>query len=411
VIGAKDADLTRSTAYGDINEVKGSLIGPNGKTLVGMSPRLSEILRNYDPNAPLAEASTAPTSWYTDPRIFELEQRTVFSASWQMVGRPDQVCEPGQYITCEIAGEPIVVVRGNDGVLRGFFNVCRHHAAAVVTKPAGKAENLRCPYHGWTYNLEGALVLTPEFGGVANFDRGANGLVPVQAAVWKHWVFAKLDPLGPSIEDFLGRDLLEQFERLNLERMKWFERRVYTLSCNWKVFIDNYLDGGYHVPHIHGNLNSVLDYTNYTIETGKRFCRQSSPIVTEKGEAKTVEVRKGRRAFYYWMYPNLMINIYDGVMDTNLVIPHGVDKAEVIFDYYFADVSDQTRERNLASIAVSEQIQAEDVAICESVQRGLKSRTYSSGRLSVRREAGEHLFHRLLYADLTAGLSSEESLA
>lgn len=315
--------------------------------------------------------------------------------------------EPGRYVSFEIAGEPVVVVRGNDKILRGFFNVCRHHAAAVVTKSEGKAENLRCPYHGWTYNLEGALVLTPEFGGVDNFDRSANGLVPIQTAIWKSWVFAKLDRGDSSLQDFLGKNLLEQFEYLNLEQLRWFQRRVYTLSCNWKVFVDNYLDGGYHVPHIHGNLNSVLDYSNYTIETGTRFSLQSSPITTHKAKSKTADVRKGKRAFYYWIYPNFMINIYDGVMDTNLVIPHGVDRAEVIFDYYFADVSDQARERNLASIAVSEQIQSEDVAICESVQRGLKSRSYSAGRLSVRREAGEFLFHRLLYEDLQAGLLAE----
>jgi choline monooxygenase len=373
-----------------------------------MKPSFRETIANYNPSAPLNEASTPPSSWYSDPRILHLEQRTVFANSWQLVGRIDQLCAPGQYVTCEIAGEPLLIVRGNDGCLRGFFNVCRHHAAAVMPKPEGKAENLRCPYHGWTYNLEGALVLTPEFGAVANFDRSANGLVPVQTEVWKSWVFAKLETVGPPLEAFLSTALLEQFEPLNLERMKWFERRVYTLNCNWKVFVDNYLDGGYHVPHIHGNLNSVLDYTNYTIETGERFCVQSSPIVTAKGDAKTAAVRVGKRAYYYWIYPNLMINIYDGVMDTNLVIPHAVDKAAVIFDYYFADVSDQARERNLASIAVSEQIQAEDVAICESVQRGLNSRSYSTGRLSVRRESGEHLFHRLLHADLTAGLSSEE---
>lgn len=321
-----------------------------------------------------------------------------------MVARVDQPRKPGQYVTCEIAGEPLLVVRGSDGILLGFFNVCRHHAAAVMTKPEGKAENLRCPYHGWTYNLEGALILTPEFGGVANFDRTANGLVPVQTAVWNNWVFVKLKSENPSLEDFLGKDLIERFEHLNLERLSWFERRHYTLNCNWKVFVDNYLDGGYHVPHIHGGLNSVLDYSNYTIEIGERVCLQSSPIAPDKAEAKTAEVRKGKRALYYWIYPNLMINIYDGVMDTNLVIPRGVDKTEVIFDYYFADVSEQAKERNLASIAVSEQIQAEDVAICESVQRGLNSRSYSTGRLSVRREAGEHLFHRLLYADLGTGL-------
>jgi choline monooxygenase len=268
-------------------------------------------------------------------------------------------------------------------------------------------ENLRCPYHGWTYDLTGALIHAPEFGGVANFDRTANGLVAVRVAEWQGWVFAKLTAGEPSLKDFLGADLLERLEPLNLERLNWFERRSYTLNCNWKVFVDNFLDGGYHVPHIHSGLSSVLDNSKYTIETGQRFCLQSSPIVAEKGEAQTAAVRKGARANYFWLYPNFMINIYDEVMDTNLVIPRSVDKTEVIFDYYFADVSESSREKNLASIAVSEQIQSEDVAICESVQRGLKSRAHETGRLSVRREAGEHLFHKLLHADLTRGLASE----
>jgi choline monooxygenase len=365
---------------------------------------IREIIATYNPDAHLSEASTPPSFWYTDPRIIELEQKTVLSYSWQVVGRTTQLCDPGNYLTCEIAGEPIIVVRGNDDILRSFFNVCRHHAAAVMTESEGKTQTLRCPYHGWTYNLEGALVLTPEFGGVANFDRAANGLVPVQTAVWKNWVFVKLTSGNLSLEDFLGKDLIGRLERLNLEQLRWFERRHYTVNCNWKVFVDNYLDGGYHVPHIHGGLNSVLDYSNYKIQTGERFCLQSSPIVSNAGEGKTAEVRKGERAFYYWIYPNLMINIYNSVMDTNLVIPRGIDKTEVIFDYYFADVSTEARERNLASISVSEQIQSEDVSICESVQRGLNSRAYDSGRISVRREAGEHLFHRLLHADLTAGL-------
>jgi phenylpropionate dioxygenase-like ring-hydroxylating dioxygenase large terminal subunit len=372
-----------------------------------MRPSVRDLIECYDPNSPLARASTPLASWYTDPRILELEQRNVFSHSWRLAGRSDQVRSRGQYITAEVAGEAILIVRGNDSILRGFFNVCRHHAAAVMTHSEGIAGNLRCPYHGWTYDLEGKLILTPEFSGVANFDRNANGLVPIQVAEWQDWVFAKLESSGPSFSDFLGNDLMERFERLNLDRLRWFKRRSYFLNCNWKVFVDNYLDGGYHVPQIHGGLASVLDYSQYTIENGEHFCLQSSPIITGKTELPTGAVRHGDRARYYWIYPNFMINVYAGVMDTNLVIPRGVDKTEVIFDYYFADISESARENNLASIAVSEQIQAEDVTICESVQCGLKSRAYDTGRLSVRREAGEHLFHRLLHADLIAGLPDQ----
>jgi choline monooxygenase len=315
------------------------------------------------------------------------------------------VSKPGQYVTCQIAGEPILIVRGNDGALRGFFNVCRHHAAAVLTQAQGQAEALRCPYHGWTYDLQGTLIHTPEFGGVVNFDRSANGLVPIHVAEWNGWLFAKLEPAGLSLEEYLGSDFLEQFERLDLEPLHWLERRTYMLHCNWKVFVDNYLDGGYHVPHIHGGLSSVLEPGKYKIETGKRYCLQWSPISAAAGETQTASVRVGDRALYYWLYPNFMINLYGDVMDTNLVIPLSVDRTEVIFDYYFADVSEFARERNLASIAVSEQIQKEDAAVCESVQRGLSSRAYDTGRLSARREAGEHLFHRLLYTDLQSAAS------
>ena len=369
-----------------------------------MEPTLKEIIESYDPDAPLSEAWTIPAPWYVDRRVMESERRTVFARSWQLAARADQVRDPGQYVTTEIAGEPVVVVRGSDQTLRGFFNVCRHHAAAVMTEDEGTARSLRCPYHGWTYTLEGELKGTPDFAGVCNFDRGGSGLVPVETAVWESWVFVRLEQGGPPLEEFLTDDLIRQVRPLGLEDLHWMERRRYEFDCNWKVFVDNYLDGGYHIPYLHRGLDSVLDYSRYTIESGARFCLQWSPVVSKGAEAETGAVRRGERALYYWLYPNFMINWYEGVMDTNLVRPLGVDRTEVIFDFYFPDVSGRARERNLASIAVGQRIQDEDVAICKSVQRGLTSRAYRAGRLSVRREAGEHLFHRLLYGDLKAGL-------
>jgi choline monooxygenase len=374
---------------------------------------LQEIIDSYDASAPLDKAFTIPSSWYTDERLYDLELQTVFTNSWHMVCRVDQVSAPGQYVTTEIAGEPIVIVRGSDNVIRGFFNVCRHHAAAVMTETEGIAPRLRCPYHGWTYSLEGELKGTPGFAGVCDFDRAANGLVTVNTAVWEKWAFVQIEDKGSveteaqtNLEAFLSEELINQIRPLDLPGHRWQERRHYAFDCNWKVFVDNYLDGGYHVPHLHKGLDSVLDYNNYMIENGERFCLQWSPIISEGAEEQTRAVRKGERALYYWIYPNFMINWYDGAMDTNLVIPRGVDRTEVIFDFYFPDVSDSARERNLASIAVGQRIQNEDVAICKSVQRGLNSRAYQAGRLSVRRETGEHLFHRLLHADLKRGCNA-----
>lgn len=371
-----------------------------------MTESLQQIIASYDPQAPLKRALTIPASWYTDEGMHDLEMRTVFAQTWQMVCRLDQIRNPGQYVTTETGTEPIVVVRGHDGVLRGFFNVCRHHAAAVMTEPEGSASQLRCPYHGWTYSLAGELKGTPDFAGVCDFDRAQNGLVPVAVEVWEQWVFARVAG-EDTLSSFLGADLIEQMRPLELGSLHWLERRHYFFDCNWKVFVDNYLDGGYHVPHLHKGLDSVLDYGNYQIENGARFCLQASPLISAGADAETGAVRRGERALYHWLYPNFMINWYQGAMDTNLVISRGVAKTEVIFDFYFPDVSAAALARNRQSIAVGQRIQEEDVAICKSVQRGLRSRAYNAGRLSVRREAGEHLFHRLLYADLTAGLKIE----
>ena len=371
---------------------------------------IKNILAAYDAKAPLAEASTIPAPWYTDSRIAELEAKTVFSKTWQMVGRADQLQSPGQFVTANLVGEPIVAVRGNDGMLRAFYNVCRHHAAAVVTEACGTASILHCPYHGWNYGLDGALKGMPEFDGVKNFDRQQNGLAPIKVETWEKFVFVNLDPEAAPLRDFLGA-LVKRVSRLEVSKLHYFDTRVYDIHCNWKVFVDNYLDGGYHVPHLHKGLNSVLDYKQYTIENEDRHCLQSSPMVASTEDASTGATRKGDRAWYFWQYPNLMINCYEGYMDTNLVLPIDVDHCRVIFDFYFADVSEAQREYNRQSVEVGARVQEEDLGICEAVQRGLKSRAYGAGRLSARREAGEHLFHRLLAADLKAGLGETAAAA
>jgi choline monooxygenase len=369
-----------------------------------MQRTVHEILSLYNPAAPLEEAFTIPAPWYRDARVEELERSGVFRATWQVVGRVDQVTRNGQFFTADVAGEPIVVVRGDDGKLRAFYNVCRHHAAAVVPETQGCAKQFRCPYHGWTYGIDGALKGMVEFDGVCNFDRAANGLVPIRVDVWENFVFVNLDGRGMPLRDFLGvvPGLVAPLQLT--EKLKYFDRRVYTLSCNWKVYVDNYLDGGYHVPHAHKGLSSVIEYTKYTIENFERACLQSSPLSADANTDAGVGATRQGRAFYLWLYPNFMINAYEGVMDTNLVLPLGVDKCAVVFDYYFGDVSDAALARNRESIAVSEKVQDEDMAICDAVQHGLHSHAYVAGRLSVRREAGEHLFHRLLHRDLMAEL-------
>jgi choline monooxygenase len=353
----------------------------------------------FDPKLPLAQASTIPSAWYTSPDHYQAERERVWSDAWLCIGRVDQVALPGQYCTMEVAGEPLLVVRGDDGQLRAMFNVCRHRAARIMTSECGTTDRLRCPYHGWTYDLAGKLRGVPEFDGVEGFHREENGLPAVKLTTWGPLVFVHLGMPAMTLAEHLS-PLPAMLSPYGISDLVCVGRKEYVLECNWKVFVDNYLDGGYHVNAIHPSLASVLDYKNYKTECFRYTSVQSSPIkVPEAGDdSSAASVRTGKAAAYWWVYPNLMINAYEGVMDTNLVLPLGPDRCRVLFDFYFprSATSPEERARQAESIKVADQIQAEDVGICEDVQRGLKSRSFDVGRYSVRREQGVHQFHCLL---------------
>jgi choline monooxygenase len=357
--------------------------------------RLAELLATFDPSLPLARARTLPGTFYTSPEIAEAERRAIFGESWQCVGRLDQVTSPGQYLTFDLGGEPIVVVRGDDGVLRAFSNVCRHRAARVMPEACGHATRLRCRYHGWTYDLAGRLRGVPEWDGVEDFAREDHGLPPVAVETWGPLVFVSLAREPVALASLFG-----EIERP--PEVVFHARREYELACNWKIFVDNYLDGGYHVNTLHPSLAGALDYAGYHTVVHAWSSTQVSPLRTpeRQGDAEVASVRRGDVARYHWVWPNLMINVYEGVMDTNVVIPLGVDRCRVLFDFYFADGTPADAIER--SIAVAHQIQLEDEQICFEVQRGLGSRSYTAGRFSVRRENGGLHFHRLVHARLSA---------
>ncbi|MBY0458362.1 MAG: Rieske 2Fe-2S domain-containing protein, partial [Gemmataceae bacterium] len=307
------------------------------------------------------------------------------------MGRTEQVAKPGQFLTADVAGEPVLVVRAEDGILRAFFNVCRHRAARICTDECGTVTKLRCRYHGWTYDLSGNLRGVPEFDGVQDFRREDNGLPPIAVAEWGPWVWVSLTPPREPLEAYLGPLVSWAAAGRAFEGLKWFARKSYDLACNWKVYADNYLDGGYHVNTVHPSLAGALDYTKYRTTCDGRTVVQSAP--TKPSEGGTGLTRTGEAA-YWWLYPNFMLNAYSGVMDTNLVLPLGVDRCRVVFDFYFAEnVSEEFKRQ---SVAVAEQVQAEDIGVCEEVQRNLNGRSFTTGRFSVKRENGGHHFHAML---------------
>jgi choline monooxygenase len=356
----------------------------------------------FDPTLPLDRAWTPPASWYLEESFFERELRTVFSRNWLFAGREDPVHSPREYFTGQVGRTPFIVARDREARLRAFHNVCRHHAAAVATGE-GSAERFVCPYHGWTYDLDGTLLRAPELGGVKDFERSASGLLPIEVEAWGPFVFVALEGGRPSP----GKAWVELERRLDATayRKLVFVRRVsYVLDCNWKVFVDNFLDGGYHVSCLHRGLAAQLDLTSYLTETFDTYSIQTtSGAAARSGESEGVDFRDrvGDEALYAWVYPNFMINRYGEIMDTNWVLPLGPRRTEVIFDYFFSSaVLERAGDFVERSLAASDAVQKEDVEICESVQRGLESGSFDRGRYSVRREKAALHFHRLLHRDL-----------
>jgi len=333
-------------------------------------------------------ASTLSSRYYIDAAILGDENRRLFGRTWQLVGHADQVREAGQFFTATIGDEPVLLVRGNDGVLRAMSNVCRHRAGPVA-RGEGKRPVLQCGYHGWTYSLDGRLAKTPEFDGVQDFDRANCALPQFQVDVWNDLVFVNLDRDAESLADFLG-ELLGDMPRHDYSGLRLAARKVWELDCNWKVYVDNYLEG-YHIPIVHPGLFRELDYANYRTETKKSYSIQFAPtrrperIRTANGDD---EVR------YFWIFPNLMLNVYPDNFSTNLILPSGPGRTVTIFDWYFKDPS-SVKQQIDDTVTFSDEIQLEDIEICEAVQKGLRSETYDRGRFSPQRENGVHHFHTL----------------
>ena len=353
----------------------------------------------FDPN--IAGAATIPSRVYTDPVFFALEQERIFARTWQLVGRTEQVRESGQFFTTSILGESIVILRDGEK-LRGFHNVCLHRAGPVA-EGCGKRQTLQCRYHGWTYNLRGELIRAPEMEGVQRFSPDDMHLVSVQVASWGPLIFANLDPNALPIEHYL-EDIPARAERFHAEGMRWVMRKDYLLECNWKVYVDNYLEG-YHVPVVHPGLHKEIDYDQYRVEPHRYYSLQHAPLrpVTGPGARNYVPREGSDDTQYYWLFPNIMLNVYLGQMQTNVILPQGHDRTLVVFEWYAtnppADPATDAEWSRL--VAFSDEIQVEDIEICETVQRNLKSRVYDRGRYSAKRENGVHHFHSLLHEYLT----------
>ncbi len=340
---------------------------------------------------PADRATSLAARYYADPATVALDRERIFDRGWQILAHVCQLQNAGDHVVGDFNGLPVIAVRGADGEIRVFHNVCRHRAGPLAACDGLAAKSLRCRYHGWTYTLDGTLRSAPEMGTAPDFNVADVKLPQLAVRVWQGLVFAAVDgehaidfdAMVAGIDERLGADR-------HLERYGHHRRVGYDINCNWKIYIDNYLEG-YHVPHVHPGLNKLLDYRSYTTDTHEWYSLQFSPL--ESGD----DLYGTGDALYYWIWPNTMLNIVPGRLQTNRVIAKGVDKCRVEFDFYYAmDESEEAAERRLADLNFSDEVQFEDLTICEDVQRGMASGSYQPGRLNPLRENAVHHFHELL---------------
>lgn len=339
---------------------------------------------------PLPRAQTIPSEWYHSEAVLNFEKEHLFSEFWQLACHESEVPEPGDMHTLEVAGNPILIVRDSDQQLRAFYNVCKHRGGPVAVRK-GTTSVLQCQYHGWTYMLDGSLRGVPQFNKVDLFDKKDFGLEPVKLKLWQRFVFINLGSIYVPFE-FLLNGISNRISPIKLSKFTHHAEQSYEINCNWKVYVDNFLEG-YHIPIVHPELAKLLDYRNYTVETNPWYSLQHSPL---KEEDNIYGSGKGE-AFYYFIFPNIMLNILPGRVQTNVIRPQSTDKTEVLFNYYYEDVNSAGALKTIKDdIEYSHKIQLEDIEICEQVQKGLQSKAYHKGRFSVDREEGVYHFQTLL---------------
>jgi choline monooxygenase len=356
--------------------------------------------------------SALPPRLYRDPAVLEIEQRKIFARTWQLAGHISQLAGTGSYITAQAGVEPVLVLRGAEGELRAFRNVCRHRGSRLLSGSGDCGKAIRCRYHGWTYRFDGELIGVPEGRAIPGIDKSALGLFPARVEVMSGLVFVNLDiHAAPLAEQVAG--LPERLERYGLERLKVKEEKTPSIQpANWKIVVDNFLEG-YHVPIAHPGLMRLLDYKRYEGELHDNWVWTRAPLRDkpsgnrmERLYQRMVEPMPGidqddRRTWHYvFIYPNTMIDLYPDQVAIWHLTPDGPLRS---LDLYFTLVPPRaglrTRIVQYANRKVNDLAGDEDIDLVANQQAGLETRGFEPGPLS-RREAAVGWFAHKIRADL-----------
>lgn len=326
---------------------------------------------------------TLPAALYRDPAIFERERAEIFAKTWQLFAHEDQLPAPGSYVADTIAGYPIFVLRGRDGSLRGFHNVCRHRAAPLVDEGQGRCDVLRCRYHGWLYDHDGNLKKTPLFGEDPTFDPAQFGLFPVRVETWRGFVMVNMDcaaePFAAAHAGFIG-----ECADLPLEDYRFHSRLAHPVACNWKTYVENYLEA-YHVPYVHPALSKEVDIATYEVVPRGSYMLHVSP-------PRDPDQARVNQGFWAYALPNWAFNVYGAGASIERMQPNGM--GGMVIDYLYMFRKDADEAEIASALEMSRVTTAEDAQICEQVQKNLNAGVYNVGRVSPRYENGLAEFHQ-----------------
>ena len=337
----------------------------------------------YSVDPDITVAHTLPGSFYADAGALARMRDRVFARTWQWLGTLDDVAQPESLAPRALlpgfVDEPLLLSRDAAGMLRCMSNVCTHRGNILVAAPC-KAKQIRCGYHSRRFDLDGRMTFMPEFRDARGFPSRSDDLPQVPFGEWAGQAFTSLDPAAP-LEAFLegvrASLAADPVAQLTYDPSR---DRDFTVHAHWSLYVENYLEG-FHIPFVHPALNEVVDYGTYSSEL-----HRYSNLQLAHDKQGAVAAR------YWWVFPNLMLNVYPWGISLNLVEPQAIDRTRVLFRSF---VWDESRLEKGAGSGL-DRVEAEDEAVVEAVARGVRSRLYGRGRYSPTRERGVHHFHRLL---------------
>jgi phenylpropionate dioxygenase-like ring-hydroxylating dioxygenase large terminal subunit len=334
-----------------------------------------------------------PWAWYADPDILRREGERIFARAWQYVGHTGQVAENGSYFSSTAGQIPVVVTRARDGTLRGFLNVCRHRGHVVVSGEGQRAA-LQCPYHAWTYDLDGSLRAAPRSDREAGFNADELGLVPIQVDTWGPFIFVNPDSEASPLAQALGDVPAQLAEILDVNELEFRFRAESQLETNWKISCENFLEC-YHCAVAHPGFSAVVDVSPdaYRLEAKGLVSSQFGPL-RQNGDSFLAGGEVPRSQFHF-LWPNFGLNVFPGHANLSCgpMLPVGPETTARFLDYFFAPDADQAWVDEL--IAFDEQVGREDRALVEGVQRGVRSGVLAEGRLLSESEQLVAHFQRL----------------